>query len=238
MNGKRVVVVTGGAGALGSTLVRARIAAGDAVAAVDVPQAKVRLEALANELGPSLLPLAIDARSESAWNEAIASIEKTLGAPTGAALIAGGWAGGTPLHAMKDDSVLESMQAINFETAYRSLRALLPGMVARKHGSIVVVGSRAVSRPWESAGAALYAATKAAVVTMAQAVAAEVVDSGVRINAVLPSVIDTAANRASMPKADPSRWVAADSLADVIGFLLGDGARDVTGAALPVHGRV
>ena len=101
----------------------------------------------------------------------------------------------------------------------------------------MVIGSRAVERPWESVNAAAYAASKAAVVALAQARAAEVLEAGVRVNAVLPSTLDTAANRAAMPKADASRWVSTDSLADVVAFLLSEGARDVSGAALPVYGR-
>ncbi len=130
------------------------------------------------------------------------------------------------------------MTRFNVEPAYRALRALLPPMVERKRGSIVVVGSRAVDRPWTSGGAAAYAASKAAVVTMAQAVAQEVLLDGVRINAILPSIMDTRANRASMPDADPSKWVSLESAAGVIAFLLSDEARDVTGAAVPVYGRV
>jgi NAD(P)-dependent dehydrogenase (short-subunit alcohol dehydrogenase family) len=129
------------------------------------------------------------------------------------------------------------MMATNLETAHASLRALLPGMVARRRGSVVVIGSRAVERPWTSASASGYAASKAAVVALAQTVAAEVLESGVRLNAVLPSTLDTAANRRAMPAADPARWVTPESAADVIAFLLSDQARDVSGAAIPVYGR-
>jgi NAD(P)-dependent dehydrogenase (short-subunit alcohol dehydrogenase family) len=110
-------------------------------------------------------------------------------------------------------------------------------MVVRGRGSIVVVGSRAAAQPATSARSAAYAASKAAVVALAQAVAAEVLDHGVRVNAVLPSTMDTPANRASMPKVDPSRWVSLSSAAGVIAFLLSDDARDISGAALPLYGR-
>jgi len=129
------------------------------------------------------------------------------------------------------------MIARNLETVHGALRALLPTMTEQRAGSVVVVGSQAVERPWMSAGAAAYAASKAAVVALAQAAAAEVLENGVRINAVLPSTIDTPANRAAMPKADPARWVAPESLSRVIAFLLSDDARDISGAALPVYGR-
>lgn len=230
-----IVVITGGAGALGSTLARTLVARGDAVALLDVPQSEARLQALAKELG--CVGIAADVASRTSWSDALKAVEARLGAPTGAALIAGGWEGGAPLHSA-DETSWEKMRAMNLDTAYHSMRALLPGMVARTRGSIVVVGSRAVERPWESANAAAYAASKSAVVAMARASAAEVVGEHVRINAVLPSIIDTPANRASMPKADPSRWVSSESLAKVIAFLLSDDARDVTGAALPVYGRV
>jgi NAD(P)-dependent dehydrogenase (short-subunit alcohol dehydrogenase family) len=118
-----------------------------------------------------------------------------------------------------------------------TLRAVLPGMVKRGRGSIVLIGSRSGARPYDAAGDAAYAASKAAVAALAQAIAAEVVADGVRVNLVLPSTIDTEANRQAMPGADRSRWVTTDSLCDVIEFLLSDKARDVSGAAIPVYGR-
>jgi NAD(P)-dependent dehydrogenase (short-subunit alcohol dehydrogenase family) len=114
---------------------------------------------------------------------------------------------------------------------------MLPGMVARGAGSIVVVGSRAVERPWTSATASAYAATKSAVVALAQAAAAEVVDRGVRINAILPSTLDTPANRRAMPGVDSATWVSLESASAVMAFLLSDDARDVSGAAIPLYGR-
>lgn len=224
---REIILITGGAGALGSSLARTLVARGDGVALLDVPSA--RLSALGAELGCLAIPT--DVRSAAAWTTALAQIDEALGAPTGAALIAGGWAGGAA------EATWEQMHAQNLDTAYRSIRALLPGLVARKRGSIVVVGSRAVDRPWESASAAAYAASKAGVVALARATAAEVLNDGVRLNAVLPSTIDTPANRAAMPDADPTRWVSSESLSGVIAFLLSDAARDISGAAIPVYGR-
>jgi NAD(P)-dependent dehydrogenase (short-subunit alcohol dehydrogenase family) len=94
-----------------------------------------------------------------------------------------------------------------------------------------------VERPWENAGAAAYAASKSALVAYARAIAEETLAHGVRVNAVLPSTIDTPANRAAMPKADAEKWVTTRSIAEVIAFLLSDAARDVSGAAIPVYGR-
>lgn len=231
-----VTVVTGAGGALGRAVTELLLGRGHAVAGVD--QSTAPLDALVASHPGRCSALAFDVTSHSEWREAIARIVRELGAPTGAVLCAGGWAGGTPEHAQSDDAVWQRMLTMNLETARVSVRALLPGMVERRQGSIVVIGSRAVARPWESAGAAAYAAAKSAVVAYAQAVAADVLPAGVRVNAVLPSVIDTNANRAAMPGAEHDRWVSTASLAGVIAFLLSDEARDLSGAALPVYGRV
>jgi NAD(P)-dependent dehydrogenase (short-subunit alcohol dehydrogenase family) len=234
---KGTIVVTGGVGALGTGLVRLLVARGYRVAVVDRAAAEPRLRALEADLGPQCAGIAADVGSTDGWSAALAQVEARLGPPTGAALIAGAWTGGTPLHEEKGDEVYRAMMAANLDTARQSLHALLPGMVARNDGSIVVVGSRAALRPELGAGASAYAASKAAVLALAQAVAAEVLQHRVRVNAILPSTIDTPANRKAMPDADASRWVTVESLAGVIAFLLSDEARDISGAAIPVYGR-
>jgi NAD(P)-dependent dehydrogenase (short-subunit alcohol dehydrogenase family) len=235
----RIVAITGGAGALGSELARTLVAKGYKVALFDTPRSKDRLAALTGELGTTnAFAWASDFASDAAWGEAVAATKAALGGvPTDAALVAGGWAGGTPVHESTDESAYQQMITTNVDSAYRAFRALLPAMVAAKSGSIVVIGSRAVERPWTSSGSAAYAAAKAAVVTIAQTVAQEVLESGVRVNAILPSTMDTPANRAGSPKADPSKWVSLASAAGVIAFLLSEDARDVSGAAIPVYGR-
>jgi len=228
----QVTLITGAAGALGSVVAAELSRQGHRIAAVDLPRSAERLAALSG-----MLPLPFDTNSADLWREKLAQVERELGPVTGAVLIAGGWQGGGPLHERQDDAIWRAMLGANLESAYRALRALLPGMVARKAGSVVVIGSRAAVRPDTSAGAAEYAATKSAVVALAQATAAEVLEHGVRVNALLPSTLDTPANRHAMPKADPTRWVAPDSLAGVVGFLLSDAARDLSGAAIPVYGK-
>ena len=234
-----IAAITGGAGALGSTLAARLVEDGYRVALYDTDHAKERLDALVAKLGKErAFGFAGDFAAAATWTRALEATAKALGgAPTHAALVAGGWDGGAPLHAAKDDAAFDRMMKSNVETAYRAMRALLPAMVAARAGSIVVVGSRAAVRPWTSAGAAAYAGAKAAVLAMAETVAEEVKDDGVRVNAIMPSTMDTPANRASMPKADFARWVTLDSAAGVIAFLLSDAARDVSGAAVPVYGR-
>lgn len=232
-----VIVITGAAGALGAVVTAQLVARGLRVAALDVPEAAARLDTLAQQLGADrVLPLGLDVLSPEAWTGAISQIEARFGAPEGAVLIAGGFAWTGPLHSATDDA-WERMIRINAETALRSLRALLPGLVARRRGSVVLVGARPGARPFLAAGMSSYAASKAAVLALTQSVAAEVLDSGVRVNSVLPSTLDTPRNRADMPEVDPSRWVTAESLAGVITFLLSDAARDISGAEIPVYGR-
>jgi NAD(P)-dependent dehydrogenase (short-subunit alcohol dehydrogenase family) len=232
-----VALVTGAAGALGAEVARTLSQRGCRLALVDSEHGKTRLEQLAAALGGAVV-IAGDIATEGVWRDALPRIERELGAaPSRAALIAGAWRGGKPLHEETSDDAWRAMMTANVETVYRSLRALLPAMVAQRRGSVVLVGSRAVEQPWTSAGAAAYAASKSAVVALAKAVAAEVLEHGVRVNAVMPSTLDTPANRAAMPKADHGAWVSLPSAAGVIAFLLSDEARDVSGAAVPIYGR-
>ena len=235
-----VALVTGAGGALGGEVARTLSKRGDRVVLVDGARARSRLEELAASLKNASV-VAGDLTDRATWDEALPRIERELGAPPSlAALVAGAWRGGKPLHEESGDEsgdeTWRAMMSANLETVHVSLARLLPAMVAARRGSIVVVGTRAAVQPWTSAGAAAYAASKAAVVALAQAVAAEVLDAGVRVNAILPSTMDTPANRAAMPGADPARWVSLGSAAGVIAFLLSDAARDVSGAALPVYG--
>jgi NAD(P)-dependent dehydrogenase (short-subunit alcohol dehydrogenase family) len=232
-----VALVTGAAGSLGAEVARTLFRRGSKLVLVDTERGKKRLVELAASLdGASVI--AGDITAEQTWSVALPRIERELGAPPSvAALIAGAWQGGKSLHEEVSDDVWRSMMSANLETVYRSLRALLPGMVARGRGSVVVVGSRAAEQPWTSVHAAAYAASKAAVVALARATAAEVAGAGVRINSILPSIMDTPANRAAMPGADASKWVSLSSAAEVVAFLLSEGARDVSGAAIPVYGR-
>jgi NAD(P)-dependent dehydrogenase (short-subunit alcohol dehydrogenase family) len=232
---RSAVLISGAGGALGAALVAhfaklepVVIAAGRGVA-----------QAILDEKhgGQRVVAAPLELNSAPAWGKLLARLAAEELELDGAILAAGGWRGGTPLHETSDE-VWSSMMNANLESARVSLQALLPGMLARGRGSIVVLASAASVRPWEQARAAAYAASKAGALALVQATAAECLTSGVRINAILPSTIDTPANRAAMPKADVNRWVLPQSLARVVEFLLSDAARDVSGAALPVYGRV
>jgi NAD(P)-dependent dehydrogenase (short-subunit alcohol dehydrogenase family) len=236
MSKEPITVITGAAGALGSGIARHLLQNGHKVALLDRPEAKAQLAELAASAPQRALGLGCDVRSASAWAEALREVRTRLGPPTGAALIAGGWSGGKNFHE-SSEQVWSQMVERNLDTTRESLRASVAELVGLGRGSVVVVGARPAVRPWEGRQMAEYTATKAAVLALAQAVATEVLEHGVRVNVVLPSTLDTAANRASMPNADFTRWVAIPSLAKVVAFLLSDDAHDVSGAALPVYGR-
>lgn len=231
---RTAILISGAGGALGSALV-AHFAKTDLVVAAGRGISQAELDATHG--AGRAVAAALDLGAPAAWRDLSQRLQHDAIGVDGAVLAAGGWRGGATLSDTPED-VWSAMLGGNLETVRVSLQALLPGMVERRRGSVVVIASSAAVRPWESAKAAAYAASKAGALALVQASAAEVLASGVRVNALLPSTIDTPANRSAMPKADFSRWVAPASIAEVAGFLLSNAARDVSGAALPVYGRV
>lgn len=148
--------------------------------------------------------------------------------------LAGGYASGGLVHETPVEE-FERMFTVNLRPTHLVTRAALPHLLAAGGGAVVCVAARAAVSPF--AGAAGYATAKAAVLAFANAVAVEYRRSGVRCNTVLPSVIDTPANRAAQPDADHSRWVAPAEIASVIRFLASDESAPTSGAAVPVYGR-
>lgn len=229
-----VTVVTGANGALGAALVQRCEADGGLVVALERSKTS---EPKLERRSERVLRVQADTGQVEALTTALARAEAELGPISGAVLTAGAWRGGHPFVDPASAADFRAVMDANLESANVALRALLPGMVQRRRGSVVLVGSRSGARPFSAPGDAAYAASKAALTALAQAVAAEVLSAGVRVNLILPSTIDTEANRKAMPDAEHSRWVTLDSLADVVAFLLSDAARDISGAALPVYGR-
>ncbi len=148
--------------------------------------------------------------------------------------LVGGFAGGAPV-AESDEQVWDQMMTMNLRSAFLMFRAALPGMIERRRGRLLAIGSRAGVDPL--AGFSAYTVSKSGLATLVKTVALEVKDSGITANVVLPSVIDTPANRAAMPKADYSKWVTPQSIARLLVWLASDAASDVSGAAIPIYGR-
>lgn len=145
----------------------------------------------------------------------------------------GGYAGGINLWEL-DSKVFEQMLALNLRSGFALSRAAVPLMLKQRNGSIVNVAAKAAFD--HAAGAAAYAASKAAAVAMMDSLAADLKGTGVRVNSILPSIIDTDANRKAMPKSDFTKWPKPEGIARVILFLCSDDAKVIQGAAIPVYG--
>ena len=219
------VAVTGAAGALGRKTVEILAGQGWKVAAIDL--AAVPAESVALALG------GVDLTDEEAVVAAVKRIETEFGGLDGLVNIAGGFTWET----IADGSIAtwDKLYAMNVRTALIASRASLKLLRASK-GSIVNVSAAGSVKAAMGMGA--YAASKSGVSRLTEALAEELKDASVRVNAVLPSIIDTPTNRKDMPDAAFDKWVAPEQLAQVIAFLLSPAASAVTGALLPVTGRV
>lgn len=167
--------------------------------------------------------------------EPVAEVARAAGESLRAVVnLVGGFAMGGRVHETPVDE-FESQFRLNLRATYLVCAAALPALIAAVEGAIVCVSTRAAVRPFP--GAAGYIASKAAVLAFVDALAAEYTQDGIRANAILPSVIDTPANRASMPDADHSKWVTPDRIAGVIRFLCSPDSAPTSGAHLPVYGQ-
>jgi NAD(P)-dependent dehydrogenase (short-subunit alcohol dehydrogenase family) len=226
MDGK-VVVVTGALGALGKVVADTALARGARVAGLDHAASQLKPSANRIELG------GVDLSDPAQAKAAIDAVVAHFGKVDALINIAGGFAFETV--AEGDPKTWQRMYALNVLTALNTSRSAIPHLAASPAGRIVNVGAMGALQA--GAGMGAYAASKAGVHRLTEALAAEC-KGKITVNAVLPSTIDTAANRASMPKADFSKWVRPQELADVILFLVSDAASAVTGALIPVAGRV
>jgi NAD(P)-dependent dehydrogenase (short-subunit alcohol dehydrogenase family) len=231
----QVAVVTGAAGNLGGAVARAFHRAGAKLALVD--RSADRLPGVYADLSTS--PNLFFAPPTDVTNpDSVAASVEAIGSHFGRidALVntAGGYRAGTPLHETSPAD-WDFMLNLNARSVFVMCRAVIPQMLRRKHGRIINVASRAANGG--DAGAAAYSASKSAVVRVTESMDAELKEYGISANCILPGLIDTPPNREAMPKADFSKWVAPEAIADVILFLASDGARAVHGAAIPVYGR-
>jgi NAD(P)-dependent dehydrogenase (short-subunit alcohol dehydrogenase family) len=228
LSGKKIVV-TGAFGALGAAVSAAINSAGARVACVDFAPASKAPAACAN----CVLIGEVDLGSPDAATQALGSAVKQLGGLDGIVNIAGGFR----WEKIADGKLAtwDFMFNVNVRTAVNAVRAALPSM-RTPGGRIVNIG--AIGAIKAAAGMGAYAASKAGIAKFTEALAEELKDSGVTVNAVLPSIIDTPVNRADMPNADFDRWVKPDQIADLIMFLLSDRSAAITGALIPITGRV
>jgi NAD(P)-dependent dehydrogenase (short-subunit alcohol dehydrogenase family) len=225
----KVIAVTGAFGALGAAVAKLLSGCGAQVAHLN----HAPLPADAARAGLSLALGGIDLADEVATTIAMTNIVQAAGRLDGLVNIAGGFQ-----FEKLDGGALEtwdSMYRTNLRTAVSCCKAALPHLLKAGSGRIVNVGALGAVKA--GAGMGAYAASKAGVAKLTEALAEELKDRGVTVNAVLPSTLDTARNRSDMPTADFTRWVTPGAMGEVIAFLLSDSASAVTGALIPVSGR-
>jgi len=233
----RVALIPGGLGGLGKAVTRAFIAAGASVVAVDNVARDPELAALRAELGAHAgrLSFAVaDVGDEAAVEALVRDILTRSDRLDILVNVVGGFAAGQPITEL-DLATWQRMLDLNLKNAFVLSKHVAPPMVARGWGRIIHISSRAARSG--RANAAAYAISKRAVIDLVEIQAEELRASGVTVNTILPSIIDTPANRAAMPNADYDRWPKAEEIARVLLFLASDDSKLISGAAIPVYGQ-
>jgi NAD(P)-dependent dehydrogenase (short-subunit alcohol dehydrogenase family) len=235
MTSDKVVLVAGGTGGLGRAVSLAFLAAGARVTVTyrkrDEFDALTKLAG--GDGGGRLEGFDTDVTDEAAVTSLVAGIVGRHGRLDVLVNTVGGYVGGVKLWEL-DTKVFDAMMNLNLRSGYALARAAVRVMLKQGSGAIVNVAAKAAFD--HGAGAAAYAASKAAAVAMMDCLAEDLKGTGIRVNSILPSIIDTEANRKAMPGADFAKWPKAEDIARVILFLCGDDAKVVHGAAVPVFG--
>ena len=219
------VLVAGGTGFLGTAVVRELVDSGWPVTATWVEERE--RERLADQ---SVELVRADLFDAAAVDAAVGGVEELEAVVN----LVGGYAEGPRVHET-DPEEFDRLMQLNVKPCFLLARAAMPRLMERGSGAFVGVSARPALRPFP--GAAAYISSKAAVLALIQALDAEYKNDGIRCNAILPSVIDTPANRESQPNADFSKWVKPEEIAKVVRFLVSDDSAPLSGAAVPVYGR-
>lgn len=230
----KVVLVAGGTGGLGRAVSLEFLNEGaELIVTWQDAGALAALKTTAGQSAPKIMDRRIDVNDDAAVEQLIAGIVAAKGRLDVLVNTVGGYAGGARMWE-SDVSVLDRMLALNLRSGFALARGAARVMVRQGNGAIVNVAARAALD--HTSGLAAYAASKAAAVAMMDSLAADLKGTGVRVNSVLPAIIDTEANRKAMPEADFARWPKPADIARVILFLCSDDARVIHGAAIPVYG--
>jgi NAD(P)-dependent dehydrogenase (short-subunit alcohol dehydrogenase family) len=230
----KVVLVAGGTGGLGRAVSLAFLEEGAKV--IVTYREQKELDALKSDAGANGSAIEghrVDVTDEAAVRQLFAKVLAEHGRLDALVNTVGAYACGVNLWEL-ETKVFDQMLALNLRSGYALSRAAIPAMLKQKDGAIVNIASKAALD--HGAGAAAYAASKAAAVALMDSLAAEVKGTGVRVNSILPSIIDTEANRKAMPGADFAKWPKPREIARVILFLCSDDAKVIHGAAVPVYG--
>jgi NAD(P)-dependent dehydrogenase (short-subunit alcohol dehydrogenase family) len=230
----KIALVTGGTGGLGRAVALAFLRQDYKVAVTY--RVREEWEALHSEAGDKKENLegnSLDVTEETAVSALIANLVEKHSRLDALVNTVGAYAGGIRLWEM-DTNVFDRMLALNLRSGFVLCRATVPVMLRQGGGSIVNVAAKAAFD--HASGASAYAASKAAAVAMVDSLAADLKGTGVRVNSIVPSIIDTDANRRAMPKSDFAKWPKPEDIARVIVFLCSEDARVVHGASIPVYG--
>ena len=230
----KVVIVAGGTGGLGRAVSLAFLEEGaKLIVTYRNPEEFAALQSAGGANGSSLEGQRVDVTDEAATQGFVKAVMAKYGKVDALVNTVGGYAGGTKLWE-SDIKVFDQMLAMNFRPGLLLSRAVIPSMLQEGRGAIVNVASKAAVD--HEAGAAAYASSKAAALALMDSLAEDLKGTGVRVNSVLPSIIDTEANRKAMPKGDFAKWPKPEDIARVILFLCSDDAKLIHGAAVPVYG--
>ena len=234
-NTNRNVIITGGTGFLGSAVTKAFMSLGDTVAVTYLFDDEVsRFKQYNPDLSDAVTFLYANVTAESAVQGTIDSCIDKFGHLDILVNIVGGFVGGIDTVELEEDK-WDFMMDLNLKSVFLCCKAVIPHMKGRGNGKIVNVSARAGLKG--EAGLSAYCVSKGGVRTLTESLAAEVMDSGINVNCIMPSIMDTPMNRGAMPDEDHTRWVKTDDVAKVICFLTSDDASIINGAAIPVYGR-
>lgn len=215
-----VVLIAGGHGALGQAVVPAFVQSGSRVVVVDRRPSEVR----------GGIGLGADVTDEADIQRAVQDVQERAGPVYALVNLVGGFATGRVVET--DTALWQRMLAVNLTSAFVLSKAVLPHMMERGAGRIIHVAARAAVDPFP--GAAAYTVAKAGLVSLIKTLAVETAGTGITVNGLLPTTIDTPANRTAMPDADTAKWVHPESIARLLLFLVSPEARQLNGALIPI----
>lgn len=232
---QRNVLITGGTGILGSAVTKAFLAKDDNVAVTYLFDDEVdRFKQHNPEICEDVTFLFANVTEEDEVHQTIKTFINQFGHLDILVNIVGGFVGGIPAAELEQDR-WDFMMNLNLKSVFLCCKTVIPHMTKRGSGKIVNVSARAGLKG--ESGLSAYCVSKGGVRTLTEALAAEVMDSGINVNCIMPSIMDTPMNREAMPDEDHSRWVKTDDVAKVICFLTSEDASVINGAAIPVYGR-
>jgi NAD(P)-dependent dehydrogenase (short-subunit alcohol dehydrogenase family) len=231
----KVALITGGTGALGRAVTAAFAEADARVVVTYIVDAEVpECETCLGPRTDSVTFLKADVTKESETQQLVRTIVERLGRIDILLNLVGGYVGDVPVTQLSE-ATWDQMLTMNLKSAFLCCKHVVPIMKQGGGGRIVNISSRAAIKVFP--GISAYAAAKAGLLAFTETLASEVLKEGITVNAILPSVIDTPANRKAMPKADYSTWVKPEEIARVLLFLCSDAAQEISGASVPVYGR-